>query len=68
MVFSRHSFLTVVSQFIVILKKKTLTIEFLRIKFGLKSFLELHVHLDGFICIHMHKLHAECKIQADACV
>ena len=60
-------FLTVVSQFIAILKKKTFIIEFLLIKFRLKSFLELHVHFNGFICIRMRKLHAESQIQADAC-
>ena len=37
-------------------EEKTLIIEFLWIKFRLKSFLELHVHFNGFICIRMRKL------------
>ena len=36
-------------------------------KFRLKSFLELHVHLNGFTYIRVRKLHAEYQIQADAC-
>ena len=36
-------------------------------KIRLKSFLELHVHFNGFMCIHMRKLHVERQIQADAC-
>ena len=32
-----------------------------------KSFLELHVHFNGFVCIRMRKVHAGCQIQANAC-
>ena len=42
-------------------------IELLWIKFRLKSFLELHVHFNGFMCIRIRKLHAEYQNQADAC-
>ena len=56
--------LTVVSrQFIVILTKKRCCLSFNN---RFKSFLELHVHFKGFMCIHMRKLHAECQIPADA--
>ena len=48
-------------------EEKTLIIEIWWIKFWLKSFLELHMHFNGFMCIRMHKLHAECQIQVDAC-
>ena len=53
------------SQFNVILTKKTLLFKFLWLEFRFKSFLKLHVHLKGFICIHMRKLHVECQIPAD---
>ena len=55
--------LTVVSQFIDILtEKKTVFFRFPWIEFRFKSFLELHVHFKGFMCIHMRKLHAECQL------
>ena len=44
-----------------------LIIEFLWIKLRLKSFLELHVHFNGFMCICKRKLHAKYQFQADAC-
>ena len=31
-----------------------------------KSFLDLHVHFKGFVCLCMRKLHAKCQIPADA--
>ena len=46
---------------------KTLIIEFLWIKFRLKSFLELHVHFSGLMCTCMRKVHTEYQIQANAC-
>ena len=58
--------LTFVSEFNVILKKKTVFFKFLWLEFRFKSFLELYVHLNGFMCICMRKLHAESQIQTDA--
>ena len=66
MVFSRYRFDSCESMYYHF-EEKTLTVEFLWIKFRLKSFLELHVHFNNFMCIRMRKLHAECQIQADAC-
>ena len=31
-----------------------------------RSFLKLHVYFNGFMCIRMRKLQAECQIPADA--
>ena len=45
---------------------KTLFFKFLWLEFRFKSFLELHVHFKGFVCLRMRKLHAECQIPADA--
>ena len=58
--------LTVVSQFIDILTKKTVLFRFPWLEFRFESFLELHVHFKGFMCIRMRKLHAECQMPADA--
>ena len=48
------------------LPKYTLLFKFLWIEFGFKSFLELHVQFNRFMCIRMHKQHAECQIPGDA--
>ena len=45
---------------------KTLLFTFLWLEYRFKSFLELHVHFKGFICIRMRKLHEERQIPADA--
>ena len=46
--------------------EKKLLFKFLWLEFRFKSFLVLHVHFKGFMCISMCKLHAECQIPADA--
>ena len=38
--------------------------KFLWLEFRFKSFLELHMHFKGFVCLRMRKLHAECQIRA----
>ena len=58
--------LTVVSQFIVIFNGKMLLFKFLWLEFRIKSFLVLHVQFNGFMCIRMLKLHAECQISTGA--
>ena len=45
---------------------KTLLFTFLWLEFRFKSFLELHMHFKGFMCIRMRKLHQECEVPADA--
>ena len=40
--------------------------KFLWLEFRFKSFLELHVHFKGFVCIRMRKMHAERQIPDDA--
>ena len=57
--------LTVVSQFIVTLTKKTLFFKFPWLEFRFKSFLELHAHFKGFMSIRMRKLHTESQIPAN---
>ena len=46
--------------------QKTLFFKFLWLEFRFISFLELHVHFKGFVCLRMRKLHAECQIPADS--
>ena len=59
--------LILVSQYNAILTgEKTLLFKFLWLEFRLKLFLELHVYFKGFMCIRMHKRHAECQVPADA--
>ena len=45
---------------------KTSLIMFMWLEFRFKSFLELHMHFKGFMCIRMHKLHEEFQVPADA--
>ena len=47
---------------------KTLLLTFLWLEFRFKLFRELHVHLKGFMCIRMRKLHEERQVPADTYV
>ena len=61
----RHTFWQLWVNFWCHFNAKTLFFKFLWLEFRFNSFLELHVHFKGFVCLRMRKLHTECQIPAD---